>query len=60
MRLFARHGAKVVIADVDDDTLGNPLADFLDSLVSLEEDIENLIESSTSGYGRLSRYLLQQ
>ncbi|KAA8517490.1 hypothetical protein F0562_017783 [Nyssa sinensis] len=59
VRLFARHGAKVVIADVED-TLGAVLANSLASSVTyvhcdvtLEEDIENLIESTISRYGRL-------
>ncbi|KAE8685546.1 Short-chain dehydrogenase reductase 2a [Hibiscus syriacus] len=59
VRLFARHGAKVVIADVED-TLGAALATSLSSSVtfvhcdvSLEEDIENLISSTVSRYGRL-------
>ncbi|KAK9290138.1 hypothetical protein L1049_008304 [Liquidambar formosana] len=59
VRLFARHGAKVVIADVED-TLGMMLANslspsvtFVHCDVSLEEDIENLIDSTISRYGRL-------
>ena len=59
MRLFARHGAKVVIADVED-TLGAALANslspsvtFVHCDVSLEEDIENLVNSTISRYGRL-------
>ncbi|XP_059669810.1 short-chain dehydrogenase reductase 2a [Cornus florida] len=59
VRLFARHGAKVVIADVED-TLGSMLADILGPPVtyvhcdvSSEEDIENLINSTISRYGRL-------
>lgn len=59
VRLFARHGAKVVVADVED-TLGNALADSLAPSVtyfhcdvSLEEDIQNLIESTISRYGQL-------
>lgn len=59
MRLFARHGAKVVIADVED-TLGELLSNTLGAAVtyvhcdvSLEEDIENLMESTISRYGQL-------
>ncbi|TYJ51032.1 hypothetical protein E1A91_A01G251000v1 [Gossypium mustelinum] len=59
VRLFARHGAKVVIADVED-TLGTALANslspcvtFVHCDVSLEEDIENLVSSTVSRYGRL-------
>ncbi|CAN0879603.1 Short-chain dehydrogenase reductase 2a [Linum grandiflorum] len=66
-RLFAKHGAKVVIADVDD-KLGNALAESLSSTtithsppsvsyvhcdVSSEPDVENLISSTVSRYGRL-------
>lgn len=58
-RLFAKHGAKVVIADVED-KLGELLADTLGASVSFvhcdvssEEDIENLIESTVSRYGQI-------
>ncbi|XP_068340206.1 short-chain dehydrogenase reductase 2a-like [Pyrus communis] len=59
VRLFARHGAKVVIADVED-AVGTALANsmgpsvtFVHCDVSLEEDMENLIESTISRYGQL-------
>ncbi|KAJ6362814.1 hypothetical protein OIU78_003081 [Salix suchowensis] len=59
VRLFARQGARVVIADVED-TLGSLLASslapsvsFVHCDVSLEEDIENLINSTISQYGKL-------
>lgn len=59
MRLFARHGAKVVIADVEDtlgallaETLG-PFVTFVHCDVSLEEDVENLMQSTISRYGQL-------
>ncbi|KAJ6299795.1 hypothetical protein OIU76_020727 [Salix suchowensis] len=59
VRLFARHGAKVVIADVED-TLGTLLANslapsvsFVHCDVSSEEDIENLVNSTVSHYGKL-------
>ncbi|PSS23861.1 Short-chain dehydrogenase reductase [Actinidia chinensis var. chinensis] len=59
VRLFARHGAKVVIGDVED-AIGNALANSLAPLVtyvhcdvSLEEDIENLVNSTISRYGHL-------
>lgn len=59
VRLFARHGAKVVIADVED-SLGIALADSLAPSVtyfhcdvSLEEDMENLFQSTVSRYGQL-------
>lgn len=59
VRLFARHGAKVVIADVEDRRgiiLANslsPSVTFVHCDVSQEEDIENLINSTVSHYGRL-------
>ncbi|KAK6943221.1 hypothetical protein RJ641_028598 [Dillenia turbinata] len=59
VRLFARHGARVVIADIED-TLGDALANslapsvtFVHCDVSLEEDIENIINSTVARYGRL-------
>ncbi|XP_060174522.1 short-chain dehydrogenase reductase 2a [Lycium barbarum] len=60
VRLFARHGAKVVIADVED-ILGNTLANMLSPSsvtyvhcdVTSEEDIKNLIDSTISKYGHL-------
>ncbi|EEF28591.1 short-chain dehydrogenase reductase 2a [Ricinus communis] len=59
VRLFAKHGAKVVIADVEDTPgtiLANSLSPFVTFVhcdVSQEEDIENLINSTVSHYGRL-------
>ncbi|KAL3531624.1 hypothetical protein ACH5RR_005145 [Cinchona calisaya] len=64
VRLFAIHGAKVVIADVED-VLGLALASSLSSPsaqavvtyvhcdVSSEDDVENLIDSTVSEFGRL-------
>ncbi|KAJ7950068.1 Short-chain dehydrogenase reductase [Quillaja saponaria] len=60
VRLFAMHGAKVVIADVTD-SLGTALAEALSPFlvtfvhcdVSLEQDIENLINWTISHYGKL-------
>ncbi|CAN6576038.1 unnamed protein product [Malus baccata var. baccata] len=59
VRLFAKHGAKAVIADVED-AVGTALANslgpsvtFVHCDVSLEEDMENLIESTISRYGQL-------
>ncbi|KAK9154060.1 hypothetical protein Sjap_001540 [Stephania japonica] len=58
-RLFAMNGAKVVIADIDD-AIGIPLADslapsvtFIHCDVSIEKDMENLIDSTISRYGKL-------
>ncbi|OIS98019.1 PREDICTED: short-chain dehydrogenase reductase 2a-like [Nicotiana attenuata] len=59
VRLFARHGAKVVIADVEDN-LGNTLSNLLAPSVTYvhcdvtsEEDIKNLIDSTISKYGHV-------
>ncbi|KAF8402543.1 hypothetical protein HHK36_010628 [Tetracentron sinense] len=59
VRLFARHGAKVVIADVEDAKgimVANSLAPcvtFVHCDVCLEEDIKSLIDSTISKYDRL-------
>ncbi|KAB2621868.1 short-chain dehydrogenase reductase 2a [Pyrus ussuriensis x Pyrus communis] len=59
VKLFARHGAKVVIADVEDavgTALSNslsPSVTYVHCDVSLEEDMENLIESTITRYGQL-------
>lgn len=60
VRLFASNGAKVVIADIMD-TLGTNLANsltpnsvtYIHCDVSIEEDINNLITSTISLYGKL-------
>ncbi|CAI9097203.1 OLC1v1033576C1 [Oldenlandia corymbosa var. corymbosa] len=59
VRLFARQGAKVVIGDVDD-VLGaslaaslSPSVSYVHCDVSSEGDVENLISSTVSLYGRL-------
>ncbi|KAH6798281.1 Rossmann-fold superfamily protein [Perilla frutescens var. hirtella] len=59
VRLFAAQGAKVIIADVDDD-LGNSLANSLSTQVtyvhcdvSSEKEIEALINWAVSEYGKL-------
>ncbi|XP_009615997.1 short-chain dehydrogenase reductase 2a-like [Nicotiana tabacum] len=59
VRLFARHGAKVVIADIEDN-LGNTLSNLLAPSVTYihcdvtsEEEIKNLIDSTISKYGHL-------
>ncbi|XP_065853163.1 short-chain dehydrogenase reductase 2a [Euphorbia lathyris] len=58
-RLFAKHGAKVVIADIEDShgsILANtlsPSVTFVHCDVSQEEDIENLINSTVNHYGRV-------
>ncbi|GAB4860223.1 Short-chain dehydrogenase reductase 2a [Ancistrocladus abbreviatus] len=59
VRLFVKHGAKVVIADTQD-TLGaalahslSPSATFMHCDVSSEEDIKNVINTTVSLYGKL-------
>ncbi|KAK1286376.1 Short-chain dehydrogenase reductase 2a [Acorus calamus] len=59
VRLFVRHGAKVVIADIDDDS-GSALADVLSPNasyvhcdVSVETDVSHLVESTVARHGRL-------
>ncbi|CAH8358340.1 unnamed protein product [Eruca vesicaria subsp. sativa] len=60
VQLFARHGATVVIADVDA-TAGSSLAKSLSSFqvtfiscdVSLEADVENLVNVTVARFGRL-------
>ncbi|PRQ32505.1 putative secoisolariciresinol dehydrogenase [Rosa chinensis] len=59
-RLFSRHGAKVVIADVQDD-LGqsvcrdlNPSSTtFIHCDVTNEKDVENAVNTATTKYGKL-------
>ncbi|KAK9280040.1 hypothetical protein L1049_013725 [Liquidambar formosana] len=59
VRLFVKHGAKVVIADIEDATgivLANslsPSATYVHCDVSSEEDMQNLITVTVSQYGRL-------
>ncbi|KAF8007698.1 hypothetical protein BT93_K1637 [Corymbia citriodora subsp. variegata] len=61
VRLFARHGAKVVIADVED-VLGEALASslapnycvtYVHCDVSSEPDVENAVSSTVSRHGHL-------
>ncbi|KAK6935663.1 Short-chain dehydrogenase/reductase SDR [Dillenia turbinata] len=59
VRIFVKHGAKVVIADVED-SIGIALADSLSPSatyihcdVSIESDMENLINSTISLHGHL-------
>ncbi|PWA47856.1 alcohol dehydrogenase [Artemisia annua] len=60
VRLFAKHGAKVVIADVNDDLgkllcqdLGSKFACFVHCDVTIESDIENLINTTIAKHGQL-------
>lgn len=56
VRLFAAHGARVIIADVDD-SLGNSLQStqvtYVHCDVSSEKEIETLINWTVSKYGKL-------
>ncbi|KAJ0449707.1 putative xanthoxin dehydrogenase [Helianthus annuus] len=59
VRLFAKHGAKVVIADINDETglalasTLSPLATYVSCDVSLEAEVQTLIDSTMSRYGRV-------
>jgi NAD(P)-dependent dehydrogenase (short-subunit alcohol dehydrogenase family) len=59
VRLFVKHGARVVIADIKEAAgliLANslsPSATYVHCNVTIEEDIEKLINSTISQYGRL-------
>ncbi|KAL1804604.1 hypothetical protein ACET3Z_027672 [Daucus carota] len=59
VRLFVQHGAKVVIADVDDApgqalaTALAPSVTFMHCDVTSEQDIKNLVDSTVSSHGRL-------
>ncbi|XP_057512891.1 short-chain dehydrogenase reductase 2a-like [Actinidia eriantha] len=59
VKLFVKHGAKVVVADIED-TIGtllantlSPSATYVHCDVTLEEDIKNLITTTISLYDRL-------
>ncbi|KAG5243958.1 alcohol dehydroge family protein [Salix suchowensis] len=56
-RLFVRHGAKVVIADIQDD-LGHSVcneigSDYVHCDVSSENDVRNAVETAISKHGKL-------
>ncbi|KAI5323009.1 hypothetical protein L3X38_032081 [Prunus dulcis] len=60
VRLFSKHGAKVVIADVQDDLaesicrdLSSSSTSFVHCDVTKEEDVENAVKTATSKYGKL-------
>lgn len=59
VKIFVRHGAKVVIADVDDAAALvlvsslSPSVTFVHCNVSLEDDVRKLIDATISQYGRL-------
>lgn len=59
VRLFAKHGAKVIIADIDDtageklsESLG-PAATYVHCDVSREEDVAELVNITVAKYGKL-------
>ncbi|XP_008229671.1 PREDICTED: secoisolariciresinol dehydrogenase-like [Prunus mume] len=59
-RLFSKHGAKVVIADVQDDLAESVCRDlspsstsFVHCDVTKEEDVENAVKTATNKYGKL-------
>ncbi|CAL8162211.1 unnamed protein product [Prunus armeniaca] len=59
-RLFSKHGAKVVIADVQDDFAESVCRDlspsstsFVHCDVTKEEDVENAVQTATNKYGEL-------
>ncbi|XP_068661107.1 momilactone A synthase-like [Aristolochia californica] len=59
-RLFCRHGAKVIIADIQDDLgrflceeLGPSSASFVHCDVTQEADVQNVIDTAVSMHGKL-------
>ncbi|XP_022142634.1 secoisolariciresinol dehydrogenase-like [Momordica charantia] len=59
-RLFCKHGAKVVIADINDDLgqslsnhLGSSSSSFVHCDVTKEKDVENIVDTTVSKYGKL-------
>ncbi|PWA34006.1 glucose/ribitol dehydrogenase [Artemisia annua] len=59
-RLFVKHGAKVVIADIQDELgkhvcedIGLDNASFVHSDVTIESDVENAINTTLAKYGKL-------
>ncbi|PQQ15126.1 secoisolariciresinol dehydrogenase-like [Prunus yedoensis var. nudiflora] len=59
-RLFSKHGAKVVIADVQDDLAESVCRDlspsstsFVHCDVTKEEDVKNAVQTATNKYGKL-------
>ncbi|XP_051113306.1 borneol dehydrogenase, mitochondrial-like [Andrographis paniculata] len=59
-RLFSRHGAKVVIADVQDNLgqkvandLGSSSAIFVHCDVTTESDVKNVVDTTISKFGKL-------
>lgn len=59
-RLFAKHGAKVIIADIEDqlgtsvcNDIGPDTACFIHCDVTVEDDIKNAVDLAVSKYGKL-------
>ncbi|BAU02528.1 hypothetical protein LR48_Vigan10g053300 [Vigna angularis] len=59
-RLFCKHGAKVVIADIQDELgkavqadIGTESASYIHCDVSKEKDVENAVNMAVSKYGKL-------
>ncbi|KAJ0624301.1 putative secoisolariciresinol dehydrogenase [Helianthus annuus] len=59
-KLFAEHGAKVILADIQDDlghmvseAIGSTNSMFVHCDVSKEEDVKNAIDTAISSYGKL-------
>ncbi|KAI3805796.1 hypothetical protein L1987_21682 [Smallanthus sonchifolius] len=59
VRLFVKHGAKVVVADINDEnglaiaSSLSPLVTYVHCDVSMEIEVQNLIDSTISRYGRI-------
>ncbi|CAK9187236.1 unnamed protein product [Ilex paraguariensis] len=59
-RLFAQHGAKIVIADIQDDLgasvakdIGSEEATFVHCNVTIESDVQNAVDTTIAKYGKL-------
>ncbi|XP_051113307.1 borneol dehydrogenase, mitochondrial-like, partial [Andrographis paniculata] len=59
-RLFSKHGAKIVIADIQDDLgqkvgndLGSPSAIYVHCDVTIESDVKYAVDTAVSKFGRL-------
>lgn len=59
-KLFAKHGAKVVIADINDElgqsvveAIGSSNSTYIHCDVSSEEDVKNAVDFAVSTYGKL-------
>ncbi|KAI7740479.1 hypothetical protein M8C21_016113 [Ambrosia artemisiifolia] len=59
-KLFAEHGAKIVVADVQDqlgqsvcDVIGSSNSKYVHCDVTNEEDVKNAVDTTVSAYGKL-------